>query len=120
MAGIQGVSYSQIAEKALVVEQTKQRISRAQEARQQFRRGQGQRWPRNDKKKDRVRSLTFNLDKDNNNGIKEKPQQHTGAYPIETRTCYVYGKVGHLARACLGNPNTMSRRRYQLGCLQQD
>ncbi|XP_022870780.1 uncharacterized protein LOC111390021 [Olea europaea var. sylvestris] len=51
MVGIQDVSYSQIAERALVAEQAEQRISRAQEARRQFRQGQGQRWPRNDKKR---------------------------------------------------------------------
>lgn len=41
MIRIQGISYSQIAERAFVIEQAKQRISRAQEARRQFRQGQG-------------------------------------------------------------------------------
>lgn len=40
-AGIQDVSYFQIVERALVVEQTEQRISRTQEARRQFRQGEG-------------------------------------------------------------------------------
>ena len=44
MVGIQGVTYSQIAERALVVEQAELRIIRALEARRQFKQGQGQRW----------------------------------------------------------------------------
>ena len=43
MAGIQGVTYSQVAERALVAEQAELRISRAQEIRRQFKQGQGQR-----------------------------------------------------------------------------
>ncbi|XP_022865717.1 uncharacterized protein LOC111385546 [Olea europaea var. sylvestris] len=37
--------------------------------------------------------------------------QHTAACPIETRTCYIYGKVGHLARACPGNPNPIEQKK---------
>ncbi|XP_022859888.1 uncharacterized protein LOC111380532 [Olea europaea var. sylvestris] len=37
--------------------------------------------------------------------------QHTRACPIETRTCYVCGKVGHLAIACPGNPNPMEQKK---------
>ncbi|XP_022858457.1 uncharacterized protein LOC111379330 [Olea europaea var. sylvestris] len=77
MAGIQDVSYSQIAERALVAEQAKQRISRAQEVRLQIR----------------------------------CDGQHTGACPTETRTCYVCGKVRHLARACPGNPNPTEQKK---------
>ncbi|CAA2961057.1 uncharacterized protein LOC111377914, partial [Olea europaea subsp. europaea] len=101
MIGIQDVSYSQIAERALVAEQAEQRISRAQEARRHFRQGQEQRWPRNDNKR------TFQ-------GQIQKPKcggQHTGACPIETRTCYVCGKVGHLARACPSNPNPIEQKK---------
>ncbi|XP_022865719.1 uncharacterized protein LOC111385547 [Olea europaea var. sylvestris] len=37
--------------------------------------------------------------------------QHTGACPIETRTYYVCGKVGHLSRVCPGNPNHMEQKK---------
>ena len=43
MAGIQGVTYSHIAERALVAEQAELIIVRAQEVRRQFKQGQGQR-----------------------------------------------------------------------------
>lgn len=32
-------------------------------------------------------------------------RKHTGVCPTETMTYYVYGNMGHLARACPGNPN---------------
>ncbi|XP_022871713.1 uncharacterized protein LOC111390829 [Olea europaea var. sylvestris] len=37
--------------------------------------------------------------------------QHNGACPIKTMTCYVFGKVEHLARACPSNPNPMEQRK---------
>ncbi|XP_022856836.1 uncharacterized protein LOC111377914 [Olea europaea var. sylvestris] len=133
MARILDVSYSQIPERALVAEQAEQRISRAQEARRQFRQGQGQHWPRKDKKRSfqgqnqkpkfQPRQGQQHWDQgkrpmiDQGKASTTQPScpkcggQHTGACPIETRTCYVCGKMGHLARACPGNPNPMEQKK---------
>ncbi|XP_022857170.1 uncharacterized protein LOC111378233 [Olea europaea var. sylvestris] len=119
--------------RALVAEQAEQRISRAQEARRQFRQGQGQHWRRNDKKRSfqgqnqkpkfQPRQGEQHWDQgkrpriDQGKASTTQPScpkcggQHTGACPIETRTCYVCGKMGHLARACPGNPNPMEQKK---------
>ena len=49
MAGIQGVTYAQIVERALVAEQAENRIMQAQDFRKQIAQRQGQRWPGNDR-----------------------------------------------------------------------
>ncbi|XP_022866655.1 uncharacterized protein LOC111386422 [Olea europaea var. sylvestris] len=107
MAGIQDVSYSQIAERALVAEQAEQRISRAQSQKPKFQPRQGQQhWgqgkrPTIDQGKASIAQPS----------CPKCGGQHTEACPTETRTCYVCGKVGHLARACPGNPNPMEQKK---------
>ncbi|XP_022856219.1 uncharacterized protein LOC111377372 [Olea europaea var. sylvestris] len=91
MAGIQDVLYSQIVERALVAEQAELRISHAQEGKR----------PRIDQGKASTAQLS----------CPKCVGQHTGACPIETRTCYVCGKVGHLARACPSNLNPMEQKK---------
>ncbi|XP_022852494.1 uncharacterized protein LOC111374091 [Olea europaea var. sylvestris] len=100
MDRIQGISYFQIAEKALVAEQ-----GQSQKSKFQSRQGQ-QQWDQGKRPKiDQEKASTAQL------ACPKCGGQHTGGCPTETRTYYVCEKVGHFARACLGNPNPMEQKK---------